>query len=440
MKLRGKLALTLALSVIPITLLVYAAGAWFAHSVAVDAMLQSARDQHALLQERCEDGHLGLRRGPRSRRGRRRARVRFYDEDLSPSMPGFRRLEPELTEGLRDSDSASHVSANGDRRVLALRVGEGRCSVIVVQRPEPQQPGLGFLLALVPALVAAFIALLAAGPMVRRIRRLRRAVEGAGSIQEAGSDEIAELSQVIQADRAALQDKVETLAKRDAALSRYVANTMHDVMIPLTVLQGHLINLDGVQPGEDTRRALEESHYIASLLQNLSAAARLEGAIPVRKVDGVDLGELVERVVARHAPIARAKGIALNHATPQQAVRVNGDPTLLERAMSNLVHNAVRYGTEGGHVAVILSAEDCWEFKVLDDGPGVSVEDLKKLGEPRFRSEEARSRNPEGQGLGIAITREVAEHHELDLLFARGDGPDERPGLSAIIRQRLPAN
>jgi two-component system sensor histidine kinase BaeS len=436
-KLRGKLALTLALSVIPITLLVYAAGAWFAHTVAIEAMVESARDQHAALQDRCENGHV---RGPRGRRGRRRARVRFYDEDLSPSMPGFRPLEPELAEGLRAADSASHVSANGERRVLALRVGVGRCSVIVMQRREPAQPALGFLLALVPALVAAFIALLAAGPMVRRIRRLRRAVEGAASIQEAGDDEIAELSQVIQADRAALQAQVEALAKRDAALSRYVANTMHDVMIPLTVLQGHLINLDEVQSGEDSRRALEESHYIASLLQNLSTAARLEGAIPVRKVDDVDLGELVERVVARHAPIARAKRIALNHAVPQEALCITADPTLIERAMSNLVHNAVRHGSKGGHVAVVLSAGTRWEFKVLDDGPGVSAEDLGKLGEPRFRSDEARSRDPEGQGLGITIAREVAQHHQLDLLFERGDGPDDRPGLSATLRQRLPTD
>ena len=433
MKLRGKLALTLALSVIPVALLVYAAGAWFAHSVAIDAMVESARDQHALLQDRCENAHFGDRRGPRFRR---HGRVRFYDEDLAPSMPGYPPLESELAEGLRDADSASQLSAAGARRVLALRVGAGRCSVIVVQRPEPAQPGLGFLLALVPALVAALIALLAAGPMVRRIRRLRRAVEGAAAIQEDGDDEIAELSQVIQADRAALQDKVETLAKRDAALSRYVANTMHDVMIPLTVLQGHLISLDEALPGEDSRRALEESHYIASLLQNLSAAARLEGAIPVRKIDGVDLGELVERVVARHAPIARAKGIVLNHAIPHDALCINADPTLLERAMSNLVHNAVRYGSKGGHVAVVLSAGAPWAFTVLDDGPGMKPEDLRKLGEPRFRSDEARSRNPEGQGLGVTIAREVAEYHQLDLIFERGEGPDERPGLSATIRQR----
>ncbi len=435
MKLRGKLALTLALSVIPITLLVYAAGAWFAHSVAIDAMVESAHEQHAALQERCESGvGLGLRR--RGRGLRRRPRVRFYDADLTPSFQGIRPLEADLAEGLASADFSSHRSVDGQRRVLALRVGEGRCSIIVVQRPEPAQPALGVLLALIPALVAALIALLAAVPMVRRIRRLRHAVEGAGNIGEEGHDEIAELSQVIEADRAALQDKVEALAKRDEALSRYVANTMHDVMIPLTVLQGHLVKLDELRSEDDTRRALEESHYIVSLLQNLSAAARLEGAIPVRKIDGVNLGELVERVVARHAPIARAKGIALNHATPSDPVRINADPTLLERAMSNLVHNAVRYGSRGGHVAVVLSGGKGWAFKVLDDGPGVSPEDLRKLGEARFRSDEARSRNPEGQGLGITITREVADHHNLELLFERGEGPEERPGLSVTIQER----
>jgi len=97
--------------------------------------------------------------------------------------------------------------------------------------------------------------------------------------------------------------------------------------------------------------------------------------------------------------------------------------TLFEQAVSNVVGNAVRYNRAGGHVAVILEAAGETEFslRVVDDGPGVPDDQLARLAEREFRSDEARRRNPEGMGLGLDIARRVAAFHRISLTFKRSE-------------------
>ncbi|MEO0325782.1 MAG: HAMP domain-containing sensor histidine kinase, partial [Myxococcota bacterium] len=329
----------------------------------------------------------------------------------------------------------------GRRRLLAFRTADdGPCAVVLVEARVPR-PGL--LQALVPTLlvtaVVIAIAFFAAGPIVRRIRRLTADVRAARRgeaplVPDPRGDEIGELSRAFAEDRAALAARMEELEQRDAALTAYIANTTHDVMLPLTVLQGHLMalrsRLDAHAETRTVELALEESHYLASLVQNLSAAARLDAGLPETERRPVELGPLIERVVARHAPIAAQKQVELNHAAPSEALVVRGDLTLLEQAVSNLVHNAVRYNDAGGHVAVLLEGTRAgFALTVVDDGPGVSEAALAQLTKRRFRSDEARSRHPSGQGLGLAITNDVAERHGFTVAF---DGPEEG-GLRARL-------
>jgi signal transduction histidine kinase len=169
-------------------------------------------------------------------------------------------------------------------------------------------------------------------------------------------------------------------------------------------------------PREVVLDALQEAHYMASLIQNLAAAARLEQSGRPIELHSVDLNALVERCVARHAPIAKAREIHLDHAVPPTAVGVHGDVTLLEQAVSNLIHNAVRYVGPGGHVAVVLAMrESRFSLRVLDDGPGIPAEIRSRVFERSFRADDARSRHPGGLGLGLAIARDVCTRHRFEL-------------------------
>ena len=108
------------------------------------------------------------------------------------------------------------------------------------------------------------------------------------------------------------------------------------------------------------------------------------------------------------------------------------DPTLLDQALSNLVDNAVRYNREGGHVAVVLDhASGGFMLSVIDDGPGVSDEELAQLTKRWFRGSEARTRRPDGKGLGLAIVSESVGRLRLGLHFSRPDSGGLRADITS---------
>ena len=313
---------------------------------------------------------------------------------------------------------------------LATDNNEARYLVVSGERrPDPPaNPLLDWLpVGLYGAIV--LIVFLAAGPIVRRIMRLTHEVRAVAdqryeqTIEARGSDEIARLATAFNEAGGAVRQHVEEVQRRERTLRDFIANTTHDVMIPLTVLQGHLDRARKTSEADGSEvdainSALGESSYIASIVHNLSAVAKLEGADLELRRDRVDLSGVVERSVARHKPVATSSGIALDYATPGHSVDVLGDVTLIEQAVSNIVHNAVRYGREGGHVAITLdTAEGNFDLRVLDDGPGIPADDLPKLSERRFRGEAARTRDPSGSGLGLHIVRDVAQRHGFELAF-----------------------
>jgi two-component system sensor histidine kinase BaeS len=298
---------------------------------------------------------------------------------------------------------------------------------------------------LLPTAMVIAAVLIAVGPVVSRIRRLtdevrRSATVGFTSpVTVTGGDEIAELGRAFDAASRAVRTQLAEKDQREQALRRFLADTTHDVMIPLTVLQAHLATLqesaaDGdAGPGRPTALvgAMDEAHYIASLLHNLGAAAKLDAGEPGLQRGRVDLGALVGRVVGRHRPIARPLQIELESAVPEAAVYADADVTLLEQAVSNVVYNAVRHNRPGGHVAVILEPASRTDFRirVVDDGPGIAAAELSRLVERGYRGDAARSRAPDGQGLGLHIALRTAELHGMVLTL----GPSEYGGLQVDL-------
>jgi signal transduction histidine kinase len=286
------------------------------------------------------------------------------------------------------------------------------------------------------ALVVIVVALLAAGPIVRRVRQLTESVrkvggDSEGPIHVEGDDEIAELGAAFEQSRRTIRSQLASLRERETALRNYIANTTHDVMVPLSVLQGHLSSLQQrIEAGKpiDARAivpSIEEAQYLGSLLHNLNAAARLEARAGLAHRDSIDLNRLCERVVGRHRPVASRKQIALELGVPERPIEFPGDLTLLEQALGNVVQNAIRYNRAGGHVAIVVDgSEDGWSLKVVDDGPGIPEGERARVLEPSFRGSEARTRHPHGMGLGLHIANDVATRHglRLDLSDTEGGG------------------
>lgn len=335
---------------------------------------------------------------------------------------------------VRDGRSAGIYSTNEGRgRQLAVRTSSvtGPCDFLLIRmRPRmgetrDQLIGLASLLFIVMAAIWV-----AAGPTLARIRTLAHHVRQSAAshydvpVPETGNDEVGALARAFNEAGRDVKTHLTDLEAREATLREFVANTTHDIAVPLTVLQSHLASLEqsalataAPDAAGDVRGAMREAHYLASLLRNLSAASRLEGGVPVEPVP-LDLNLIVERVVDRHRPVARAGGVELNVAVPATATTVCADPTLIEQAISNLVDNAVRYNQPDGHVAVVLDRTQAgFTLTVEDDGTGVRPGELSHLATRRFRGDAARSRRPDGQGIGLAIAAETVARSGWSLAF-----------------------
>jgi signal transduction histidine kinase len=388
-----------------------------------------------------------------------RAEVYAYSASFVSANAAAPPFPPEFRAALERGDTGANAIVERDgRRVLLLGLrmpwADGPCAVVLARqelRPDPRAVHdlvVGSALVGIGLVIAV---LLAAGPAVSRIRALAAGVRRAAAerwttpVPERGSDEIADLARSFNAAAAEVRAHVAALERRERTLREFVANTDHDLTIPLTVLLGRLADLRRrAEAGEtiDAARiadAAREADYMASLVRNLGVAARLEAGEPDAARTPVDLNALVARVVARHRPIASAAGIELEFAVPERAVVVEGDDTLLEQAASNLVHNAVRHHRGGGHVAVTLEAPNdpagTFVLAVADDGPGLSDEELARLSGRGDGHDDARARPPGGGGLGLRIVRKVVDRHGMRLELRRREGG----GLVAEIHGPLRA-
>ena len=348
----------------------------------------------------------------------------------------------------RDRGYVTDTEGGQTRVMVHMPWKDGPCTLVLVQLPAMQSPlrEVPLTLWLIPVAAVFLALLLSLGPVVGRIRRLTRAVRATQGgpvkpvIDVGGGDEIGELATAFTEAGAEIQRRIEVQEQRETFLRNFLENTTHDVMTPLTVLQGHISTLadDAGQDRPETREllasAMNETQYMRSLIHNLSATAALEGMTPHMQWGEVDLAAVVERVVLRHRPIARPRDISIDFAVPENGLLTMGDVTFIEQAIDNVVGNAVRYHNPGGHVALILEHDPPERFvlKVVDDGPGMGRQEMSRLVERHFRGEEARTRAPNGRGLGLNITYHLAQLHQWTFDM----GPSEFGGVEVVFTGR----
>jgi two-component system sensor histidine kinase MprB len=270
------------------------------------------------------------------------------------------------------------------------------------------QTALGWLLAgLIPAaaLGAAVVARLAAGRVLRPVGRLTETVERiratgdlSAPIETPGQDEISRLGQAFAAMTAALDESV-------GAQRRLVADASHELRTPLTSLITNL-ELLAEQPDDPNAAALAaaalaEAGELRVLIKDLVDLAR-DGQASFH-IEDVRLDLVAERVAARAA--SRAPG--LRYELDCRPTLVRGDPDALERAIGNLVDNALKWSPPDGRIRISAAGGT---VEVSDDGPGIPADDLPYIFDRFYRS--ARARALPGSGLGLAIVRRIADMHD----------------------------
>ncbi len=218
----------------------------------------------------------------------------------------------------------------------------------------------------------------------------------------------------------------------------FVANVSHELRTPLTSIKGYVETLmDGAM--EDTaalRRFMTSIQHHAdrlqALVEDLLQLSRIESGRYEVEFTSCRLDRVSERVVEVFAKQIDRKQLTLSlRFETDRAAR--GDPELMERALSNLVDNAVKYTEKGGSIAIGTEEKgDEIVLSVADTGPGIPSEALPRIFERFFRVDRARSRALGGTGLGLAIVR-----HTMELLSGRA-WVESRLGEGATFYLSLP--
>ncbi len=325
-------------------------------------------------------------------------------------------------------------------RVLAAGFGSNRAVEIALPLSEVDSllSRLRLILALVVVggiALAALLGRLVAGAAVRPLKHLTQTTEHvtrtqdlSGRIEPAGVDEIGRLATSFNAMLDALEGSMNALDASVSSQRQLVADASHELRTPVTSLRTNIELLQQLGPRMD---AEEHSRLLDDVVEQLEDLTRLindlidlaRGEEPNAEVEDVRLDILIDEA-AQKAHV-RAPETPLN--LDLSPAIVPGVPARLERAVSNLIDNALKYSPPDRPVQITLRDK---ELTVRDHGPGIAAEDLPHIFDRFYRGAEARGRP--GSGLGLAIVRQVAAQQGGAI------SAEPAPGGGTLMRLRLP--
>jgi two-component system, OmpR family, sensor kinase len=224
------------------------------------------------------------------------------------------------------------------------------------------------------------------------------------------------------------------------SLHRFTADASHELKTPLMVLRAG-VERALVHPGtppeiiQSLDETLAQINQMTEMVESLLTLARAdEGRAPLA-VEDCDLRDLVVDVAETAGMLGESVGVTEVHAVPERPVRLAVDRVRIREMLLNMVTNAIKYTPPGGTITLSLEEDaEAVTLSVRDTGIGMAPGDLPHIFERFWRADPARSRTGErpGVGLGLAITKWIAEAHGGSITV------QSRPGRGSIFTVRLP--
>ncbi|MEW1701108.1 HAMP domain-containing sensor histidine kinase [Streptomyces sp. NPDC091278] len=335
--------------------------------------------------------------------------------------------------------------ADGDRRESGLEV-------FVITDLRAERDDTASLLAsvrtgLLPVVVlAALLALLAAGTVLRPVRNLGRATRGLAAgdlgsrVAVKGHDELAELARTFNETADALQSSDARLREQEAKARRFVADVSHELRTPLAAMTmvATVLDEDADQLPPDAARAARtvgaETARLSRLVEDLMEISRFDAHAVRLNAAETDLAETVRASLALRGWTDRVE------TRLDEGLRAVVDRRRIDVIVANLVGNALRHGAPP--VVVTLGTgpgpDGPWvTVEVADHGPGLPPEVRERVFDRFYKADAARTRGAadgggQGSGLGTAIALENARLHGGTIEVTEG------PGGGAVFTLRLP--
>lgn len=214
-----------------------------------------------------------------------------------------------------------------------------------------------------------------------------------------------------------------TAAARERRLanlkSEFVANVSHELKTPLSLIRMFAELLQGGMVGNPEKRRqyveiiVSESERLGVLIENVLNFSKVERGLGTYEFAERDVHEVVRKTLSTIAHRAERTSVRLELDIPERPLRVRMDERAIDIAVNNLVDNALKYATKGGHIHVRVANEGpLVEIVVSDRGPGIAPDERSRIFERFVRGEHQPGEpRPRGSGIGLSLVKSVAEAH-----------------------------
>lgn len=203
----------------------------------------------------------------------------------------------------------------------------------------------------------------------------------------------------------------------DEERDEFISVVSHELRTPITVAEGTLSNAKLlIERGKDTKKSIadtiSEAHeqilFLASMINDLSTLSRAERGVAAES-EPIDVRSFVHDLYNEYLPEAKKKKLHFNLDTSIHSQQIHTSRLYLHELLQNLITNAIKYTYEGKIVFSAHDRGDEIEFSVADEGIGISKADQTKIFKKFYRSEDYRTRETTGTGLGLYVAEKLAK-------------------------------
>lgn len=246
--------------------------------------------------------------------------------------------------------------------------------------------------------------------------------------------------QSIEAEARRLQEEKARLEELDRAKMQFIRLVTHELQAPIAAIHTYLkLIQEGYASPEEQQRIIEKCLARAQeqmkLINDLLELGRVQAQLQDRKVEKIDLEEILYAVVEKMMPQAIEKGLDFRYQIQPGPMVILGNRDHFTSVWTNLIGNAIKY-TEKGFVEVTLKSEDGKLIgEVRDSGIGIPEADQKNLFQEFFRASNAKKSCRQGTGLGLSIVKRIIEAAGGQVWVETKEGKGSLFGFSVPLAQ-----
>jgi signal transduction histidine kinase len=203
----------------------------------------------------------------------------------------------------------------------------------------------------------------------------------------------------------------------------FISVVSHELRTPITISEGNISNAEFIvaKSGDmnAVKKALKEAHnqvlFLADMINDLSTLSRAERGTLELNVETIDVANLIEELKRNYQPDASAKGLQLLITMDKSVVSLASSKLYVREILQNFITNAIKYTATGSVTVEVVSDPKGVRFNVIDTGIGISKSDQDRVYDKFFRSEDYRTRQSSGTGLGLYVTLKLTRLIHADI-------------------------